>query len=162
MYVFCLTVRCPEDSDFSRQMDEAIRLGAENIELEHCRMLPETPRELQLMFDTCMYARSKFNAQVWVTCSSCLVFVCMCVCVCVCVWVCVCVCVCVRVRERERERENVFLCIHVCLCMHLHTCVCVCVCACVCTFCVCVCVPVYVFVRAPNLLSFKGVPSPPS
>ena len=91
VYVFCLIVRCPEDSDFSRQVDEAIRIGAENIELEHCRLLPQTPRELQLMLDSCMYAKTKFNAQVWVTCSSCLICVGVGVCGCLdgCVDVCV-------------------------------------------------------------------------
>ena len=62
--IVCLSVRCPEDSDFSRQMEEAMSLGAENIELEHCRLLPQTARELQLMLDSCMYARPKFNTQV--------------------------------------------------------------------------------------------------
>ena len=106
---FCWIVRCPEDSEFSHQVEEAIGLGAENIELEHCRLLPQTARELQLMLDSCMYAKTKFNTQVSIASSPCLCVVCVCVCVCMCVCAhrerggdnVACVCVC---RKRERGR----------------------------------------------------------
>jgi hypothetical protein len=63
-FFFPFKVRCPEDSEFSRQVEDAIVMGADNIEMEHCRLLPQNAKELQLMMDSCVYAKKRFNKQV--------------------------------------------------------------------------------------------------
>lgn len=62
--MICPAMRCPEESDFSRQIEAAVAMGSENVEMEHCRLLPQTPRELQLMIDSCIYAKTKVNKQI--------------------------------------------------------------------------------------------------
>ncbi|KAK7101528.1 monoacylglycerol lipase ABHD6-like [Littorina saxatilis] len=62
--MICPAMRCPEDSDFSLQVEKAIEIGADNIEIEHCSLLPQSPHEMQLMLDSCLYAKSNVNKQI--------------------------------------------------------------------------------------------------
>lgn len=62
--MICPAMKCPVDSDFSQQVEQAIELGADQIQMEHCRLLPATPHELQLMVDSCVYSKFSVNKQI--------------------------------------------------------------------------------------------------
>ncbi|KAL8566158.1 hypothetical protein ACOMHN_041313 [Nucella lapillus] len=62
--MICPAMQCPEDSAFTQQVQRALDMGREEIELEHCSLLPQTPRELELMLDSCVYAKMNMNQQV--------------------------------------------------------------------------------------------------
>ncbi|XP_076447486.1 monoacylglycerol lipase ABHD6-like isoform X2 [Babylonia areolata] len=62
--MICPAMRCPEESEFSLQVQKAVEMGRDEIELEHCSLLPQTPHDLQLMMDSCVYTKVNINKQI--------------------------------------------------------------------------------------------------
>lgn len=60
-------MKCPEHSEFQKQIQKAIEIGAENVQIEHCSLLPRTTHELKLMFDSCIFSEMNISQQVIIT-----------------------------------------------------------------------------------------------
>lgn len=57
-------MKTPEPSEFMKQVERAVEIGAENVQIHHCSLLPQTTQELQLMVESCVYADLKLSSQV--------------------------------------------------------------------------------------------------
>ncbi|XP_025107923.1 monoacylglycerol lipase ABHD6-like [Pomacea canaliculata] len=60
----CPAMKTPEPSEFMKQVERAVEIGAENVQIHHCSLLPQTTQELQLMVESCVYADLKLSSQI--------------------------------------------------------------------------------------------------